>query len=75
MSGRPLDVLEATLGDAVTVRLKDGATYTGELGGYDQHLNVVLEPAAVEPPTADEGSETVESTTIIRGDNVISITP
>jgi small nuclear ribonucleoprotein len=76
MSGRPLDVLEATLGDSVTVRLKDGATYTGELGGYDQHLNVVLDPAAgeAEEPTFGE-SEAVESTTIIRGDNVVSITP
>lgn len=75
MSGRPLDVLEATLGESVTVRLKDGATYIGELGGYDQHLNVVLEPAAVESAPAADGSETVENTTIIRGDNVISITP
>jgi small nuclear ribonucleoprotein len=76
MSGRPLDVLEATLGDTVTVRLKDGATFTGELGGYDQHLNVVLEPTegTGDSPTAGE-SETVESTTIIRGDNVVSITP
>jgi small nuclear ribonucleoprotein len=78
MSGRPLDVLEATLGDSVTVRLKDGATYTGELGGYDQHLNVVLDPASGEsaPATVEDGTtETVESTTIIRGDNVVSITP
>ena len=77
MSGRPLDVLEATLGDAVTVRLKDGETYTGALGGYDQHLNVVLEPASVdiEASVSDETNETVDSTTIIRGDNVVSITP
>lgn len=77
MSGRPLDVLEATLGDSVTVRLKDGATYTGDLGGYDQHLNVVLDPASGDPDsTVEEGAtETVESTTIIRGDNVVSITP
>ncbi|WP_049997461.1 LSM domain-containing protein [Halococcus sediminicola] len=77
MSGRPLDVLEATLGDSVTVRLKDGATYTGDLGGYDQHLNVVLDPASGDPDsTVEEGtSEAVESTTIIRGDNVVSITP
>ncbi len=74
MSGRPLDVLEATLGDAVTVRLKDGETYVGELGGYDQHLNVVLEPTEGETDTPVSG-ETVESTTIIRGDNVVSITP
>ena len=73
-SGRPLDVLEATLGESVTVRLKDGETYVGALGGYDQHLNVVLEPTDVvaETPTADTA---VESTTIIRGDNVVSITP
>ena len=77
MSGRPLDVLEATLGDSVTVRLKDGATYTGELGGYDQHLNVVLDPASGDPDSTVEEStsEAVESTTIIRGDNVVSITP
>ena len=72
MSGRPLDVLEASLGEHVAVRLKDGATYTGELGGYDQHLNVVLEP---ESGTADELEEAVESTTIIRGDNVVSVSP
>jgi small nuclear ribonucleoprotein len=75
MSGRPLDVLEATLGDNVTVRLKDGATYTGELGGYDQHLNVVLDPVSGASAVEDGATETVESKTIIRGDNVVSITP
>jgi small nuclear ribonucleoprotein len=74
MSGRPLDVLEASLGAVVTVRLKSGQTYAGELGGYDQHMNVVLDPA-------DEGAElpaepeAVRDTTIIRGDNVVSIHP
>ena len=77
MSGRPLDVLETTLGDAVTVRLKDGEIYAGALGGYDQHLNVVLEPTddGTDSGLLGEASETVESTTIIRGDNVVSITP
>jgi small nuclear ribonucleoprotein len=58
MTGRPLDVLEDTLGEEVTVRLKDGDTYTGPLEGYDQHMNLVL------------GGEDV---TIIRGDNVVTI--
>ncbi|ELY95381.1 MULTISPECIES: LSM domain-containing protein [Natrialba] len=78
MSGRPLDVLEASLGERVTVRLKSGDEYVGELGGYDQHMNLVLEDATnaadsdeTEPATA----ESVEDTTIIRGDNVVSITP
>lgn len=62
MSGRPLDVLEAAIGDAVTVRLKDGEEFVGTLTGYDQHMNVVVE---------DEE----DNTTIIRGDNVVSITP
>jgi small nuclear ribonucleoprotein len=60
MSGRPLDVLEASLGDPVTVRLKDGEIFEGELTGYDQHMNLVIED---------------EDTTIIRGDNVVSINP
>jgi len=59
MSGRPLDLLEASLEDTVTAHLKDGEMYTGKLAGYDQHMNLVIE----------EG----EDTTIIRGDNVVTI--
>jgi small nuclear ribonucleoprotein len=61
MSGRPLDVLEASLGEEVTVRLKGGEEYVGELTGYDQHMNLVIEDG--------------RDTTIIRGDNVVSIRP
>ena len=60
MSGRPLDVLEAALEDSVTVSLKGGDEITGVLAGYDQHMNLVLEQAG-------------EDTTVIRGDNVVSI--
>jgi small nuclear ribonucleoprotein len=60
MADRPLDVLEATLGEDVTVTLKGGDTVEGTLDGYDQHMNLVLEG---------------ENTTIIRGDNVVSIQP
>ncbi|RRJ32975.1 LSM domain-containing protein [Halocatena pleomorpha] len=59
MAGRPLDVLEESLGTAVTISLKDGETFTGELTGYDQHMNLVV--------------ESDEDTTVIRGDNVVSI--
>ncbi|RQH01273.1 LSM domain-containing protein [Natrarchaeobius oligotrophus] len=72
MSGRPLDVLEASLGERVTVRLKSGEEYVGDLAGYDQHMNLVLEDAA---DPADPDDESIEDTTIIRGDNVVSITP
>ena len=63
MSGRPLDVLEASLDEEVTVQLKGGDEYEGVLTGYDQHMNLVLED------TEDE------DTTIIRGDNLVSINP
>ena len=82
MSGRPLDVLEASLGDRVRVRLKSGETYLGDLAGYDQHMNLVLEDVSIARPTDAETEmsdpdtkASVEDTTIIRGDNVVSITP
>ncbi|ERJ07112.1 SnRNP protein [Halorhabdus tiamatea SARL4B] len=59
MSDQPHDVLEDAIGSVVAVDLKDGEVLEGELSGYDQHLNLVL--------SADE------DTTIIRGDNVVSI--
>ena len=56
-------MLEASLDEEVTVQLKGGDEYEGILTGYDQHMNLVLED------TEDE------DTTIIRGDNLVSISP
>ena len=75
MSGRPLDVLEESLEERVTVRLKSGDEYVGELAGYDQHMNLVLENVSVSAEVGIDEEESVEDTTIIRGDNVVSITP
>lgn len=61
MSGRPLDVLEDALDEPVAVHLKDGEVFEGVLTGYDQHMNLVLEDG--------------EDTTVIRGDNVVTIEP
>ena len=72
MSGRPLEVLESSLGERVTVRLKSGDEYDGELTGYDQHMNLVLEDVTVPDHTEVDSAQ---DTTIIRGDNVVSITP
>ncbi|WP_101298170.1 LSM domain-containing protein [Halegenticoccus soli] len=74
MSGRPLDVLEASLNEPVTVNLKDGTAYHGVLAGYDQHMNVVLEEDLdADDVLGDLDVEAVEDTTIIRGDNVVTI--
>jgi small nuclear ribonucleoprotein len=75
MTGRPLDVMEDSLGAEVTVHLKSGETYTGELGGYDQHMNLVVEPTEDEETTEEAGKTHVRDTTIIRGDNVVTIQP
>ncbi len=75
MTGRPLDVLEEALAETVTVRLKDDSTVYGVLSGYDQHMNVVLDDAGSEEvAVSDPTAEAIEDTTIIRGDNVVSIT-
>ena len=71
MGGRPLDVLEDALGEAVVVELKAGTSYHGVLSGYDQHLNVVLDP----PGDGADGAEAVDNTIVIRGDNVVAIQP
>jgi len=76
MPARPLDVLEDSLDDAVTVHLKDGTTYYGVLAGYDQHMNVVIEPEDGAEDRFDVDEEfavAAEDTTIIRGDNVVTI--
>ncbi|MFA9517809.1 LSM domain-containing protein [Halopenitus sp. H-Gu1] len=76
MSGRPLDVLESSLDEPVTVHLKDGTTYHGLLAGYDQHMNLVIDPETGETeriPDEEDFAVAVEDTTIIRGDNVVTI--
>jgi len=84
MPRRPLDALEESLGEEVIVLLKDDTRYAGRLAGFDQHMNVVLEDAAVEPgegddsgegPDGDDDDEPGEDTIVIRGDNVVSIVP
>ena len=78
MGDRPLDALEASLGETVIVHLKDGTAYHGILDGYDQHMNLVLESAGTgpeEPAPEDLRADQVEDTIIIRGDNVVTITP
>lgn len=72
MTGRPLDVLEETLHETVTVHLKDGEVYRGVLAGYDQHMNLVLDAAPEVDPDAGVPTH-IEDTTIIRGDNVVTI--
>jgi small nuclear ribonucleoprotein len=74
---RPLDVLNASLNKRVIVHLRGGREYRGTLDGYDHpHLNIVLKQAEqVEKVGTPEEAITKRDLVIVRGDNIIYISP
>ena len=71
MSQRPLDVLDNSKNKRVIVKLKNGNVISGVLKAFDLHLNMWLEDAEVE----DKESKTKFGKLLVRGDNVIIISP
>ncbi|NHJ38523.1 MAG: RNA-binding protein [Asgard group archaeon] len=69
---RPMDLLSMSLNNIVLVKLKGGRQLRGKLRNYDAHLNLTLEDAE---EIIDEGENTSLGTIILRGDNVIIISP
>ena len=69
---RPLDVLNRALGSSVLVSIKGGKEFRGKLSGFDVHVNLVLEEA--EEIQGGQSSKRY-GTMIIRGDNVVFISP
>jgi small nuclear ribonucleoprotein len=69
---KPLNVLNQSINKQVMVELNAGREYRGVLDGYDPHMNLVLR-------NAEEliNHEVVRklNITIVRGDNVIFISP
>ncbi len=65
-------LLEDSLGKVVLVKLKGGRSLRGKLQGFDQHMNLVLEDA--EDVSDNEKIEKI-GTIIVRGDNVIIVSP
>jgi small nuclear ribonucleoprotein len=72
MTKRPLEILDQVLNrQPVIVSLKGGREIRGILQGYDVHMNLVLDKAEEET-----GGQVVKvGTLIVRGDNVIYISP
>ncbi|MDR3075202.1 MAG: small nuclear ribonucleoprotein [Candidatus Methanoplasma sp.] len=69
---KPLSVLSQSASKNVIVELKGKREYRGVLDGYDPHMNIVLK-------NAEEFHNGVSvrkiSLAIVRGDNVIYISP
>ena len=72
MSEMATKILEDSLGKIVLVRLRGGKKLRGKLGGFDQHLNLVLNET--DDITNIENVKNLGAI-IVRGDNVIIISP
>ncbi|MHA1238841.1 MAG: LSM domain-containing protein [Candidatus Odinarchaeia archaeon] len=80
MSGqRPLDLLGRSLDKNVLVKLKGGRGLRGKLVGFDQHMNLILDEAEEIYEGEEAEEENMEprklGMVIVRGDNVIIISP
>ena len=65
----PLDVLEKTINQKLSLLLKDGRVIEGTLTGYDEYMNMVLNDVE---EIHDETKRRL-GTIILRGNNVVSI--
>jgi len=69
---KPLGVLNQAINKQVIVELKANREYRGILDGYDPHMNLVIKNA--EEFVKGEPVRKIDIT-IVRGDNVIYISP
>ncbi len=72
MGNRPLDTLNDVLNESVLVRLKGAREFRGTLQGYDIHMNLVLEDAE---ELVDGDATRQIGTVVVRGDNVVYVSP
>lgn len=65
-------VLDESLGKIVLIKLKGGKVIRGVLQGFDQHMNLSLDNAE---EILEDGKSNTLGTLIVRGDNIIMISP
>lgn len=71
-SDMAIRALDESLGKTVLIKLKGGKVIRGLLQGFDQHMNLLLENSE---EILEDGNSTKLGTIIVRGDNVIMISP
>jgi small nuclear ribonucleoprotein len=79
---KPLKLLHSSLNKRVMVELRNGVEYVGKLDGYDvPHMNLVLKGADETLKIYNHEDQSVteqknkHNTVIVRGDNIIYISP
>jgi len=65
-------VLDESINKMVLIKLKGNKTIRGNLLGFDQHMNLLLDQSEEVP---SEGDSINLGSIVVRGDNVIMISP
>jgi small nuclear ribonucleoprotein len=65
-------VLDESINKMVLIKLKGNKTIRGNLLGFDQHMNLLLDQTEEVP---SEGDSISLGSIVVRGDNVIMISP
>lgn len=65
-------VLDESVGKFVLIKLKGGKLIRGQLQGFDQHMNLLLENSE---EVLDGGVVNGLGTIVVRGDNIVIISP
>ncbi|MCI4432444.1 MAG: RNA-binding protein [Nitrosopumilus sp.] len=65
-------VLDESINQIVLIKLKGGKTIRGNLLGFDQHMNLLIDSSE---EVFAEGNTKSLGTIVVRGDNVVMISP
>ncbi len=75
---RPIDYLKSSINKVILIKVKRNRLFRGQLGGFDDHLNLYLENTSQIFEYQDEEGNIREEhenlgSIVVRGDNVIFI--
>ena len=65
-------ILDESINKTVLIKLKGSKTIRGNLLGFDQHMNLLLDQSEEIP---SEGDAKSLGSIVVRGDNVVMISP